>query len=115
MTLGDMRIVLPEQVTRSCIKGVDQAPPARRVEHAVLNERGRFESAQSSEIERPGEPKPASRLFIDLLKAAKPLLGIVAPVGEPICWVRVGSLQRGIIHHGYTIGGATPNPQNDDR
>src|SRR4029077_6941761 len=70
VVLRHMRIVLPELMTCSRIKRVYQAPSARRVEDTVLNQWRRFESAQSSEIERPGEAQPAYGLLVDLLEMA---------------------------------------------
>src|SRR4029077_550784 len=65
MILGDLRVVLPQQAARLRIEGVYQAPRARRVEDAILNQWRRFESAQSHQIVRPCEAELAYRLLID--------------------------------------------------
>ena len=115
MIFGDMRIVLPQQVTGSRVHGVYKTPGARRVEHAILNERRRFEPPQGCEIERPREAEPANGLLVHLLKLAKALLGIRAAVGDPIRGVGISRLQCSIIHYSHTAAGTTRNAQKRDR
>src|SRR4029077_14133759 len=102
-----------QQAARLRIEGVYQAPRARRVEDAILNQWSRFESAQSRQIVRPGEAELAYRLLIDCFGAAKALLGIGTAIGDPIRGVRVSCAKARVIHDGYASVGATRDCQKD--
>src|SRR5207302_1007681 len=94
-------------MTCARVKRVYEAPCARRVEDAVVNQRRRFESAQGSEISKPCEAEPAYRLFVDLLKVAKTLLGVRLAVRDPIRGVRVCRLKRSVIDDNYPTAATT--------
>src|SRR5580700_6977415 len=99
-------------MTCSRIKRVYQAPRARRVKDAIAYQRRRFEPAQSSKIERPGEPQAAYALLVDLFERTEPLFGVCVAIGDPIGGVRVCCLKRRVIDDCYASSGTADDCQN---
>ena len=67
---GHFRVVAPDQLARRGVQRVGFAPRARRVEHAVGDERRRFLAAIRIELVIPSGREPAQRFLVDLASAA---------------------------------------------
>ena len=91
-------VVLPQQCAGLRVEGVDHAPGAGHVKAAVDHDRGGFHAAVGGEVEGPREPQPAHVRGVDAIERTEALLGIAAPVAQPVVRFAVGRCDACAIH-----------------
>ena len=81
---GYARVPPPLQRAGARVEREDHAPGAARVEHAVVDERGRFDlAAAAGDVPRPRALEVLDVLGGDAGEGTEPRLGVVEAVGQP--------------------------------
>ncbi len=83
-------VVAPQRRARDGVERLDLAPRGRDVEDAVDHQRRGFLAALGVEVRIPCEAELADVLRRDLIERAEALLGIGAPMREPLAGLAIG-------------------------
>jgi len=79
-----LRIELPQESPGLDVEGLELAPGARRVEHAVDFEGRGFLAAVRIEVAGPREAEPGDVRGADFGERAEALLAVIAAIGQPV-------------------------------
>ena len=105
---GNLGVILPQLRARGRVEGLHLAPRGGEVEPAVDDEGRRFLPACGVHVRRPGQAELADIVAVDRVERRIALLGIGAPVTDPVGAVRVGADQ----HRGGDALAALAAPEN---
>ena len=91
-------VVMPQQRPALRVEGVDHAPGAGHVQAAVDHDRCGLHAAVGGEVEEPCEPQPAHVCGVDAIERTEALLGIAAPVAQPVVRLAIGRTDACTVH-----------------
>src|SRR5262249_55605574 len=86
---GHLRVVLPERLAALRIEGIELAPGAGHVQHAIDDDGGCFLAAVRVQIEIPGQPETRNILRVDLRQRTVALLAVGTAARDPLARLAV--------------------------
>ena len=102
----DLGVVFPQQLAVGRVERIDHAVGARRVEHAIDDDRGRLDDAIELILELPGEAELIDVPVVHPGQRREALLAVGAAMCHPVAGFLVGGAQPRCIDRRRLPGGA---------